>query len=281
MKIAKVIIAALAALASLPLAAQQPATPQATDSANTASTPAANTAPAAAAVDVAQMRPVTGELEGKIDSKSAKTGDSVVIKTTENATTAGGTMIPKGSKIMGHVTDVQAHDKTNPNGKVTLQFDQAELKGGKTIAVRTVIQSVALPNGEGAANQEDAFGTGAPGAMGGAAAAAPNGGSGGSGGMAPGAPASARNTPMQTQAGAEAVTPGGYTPPAAGTVVAQNGNVSIRTTSVPNVLLAENANGQPFSNASGALLSAKQNVHLDGGTQVVLAVVEAGGKNNR
>ena len=67
--------------------------------------------------------------------------------------------------------------------------------------------------------------------------------------------------------------------PAAGTVVATQGNVAIKTTGIPGVLLAANANGQPFSNASGALLGARQNVHLEGGTQVVLAVADVNGKS--
>ena len=63
--------------------------------------------------------------------------------------------------------------------------------------------------------------------------------------------------------------------PAAGTVVAHQGNIDIKTTGIPGVLIAANSNGQPFANASGALLGAKQNVHLDGGTQFTLAIADA------
>ena len=62
--------------------------------------------------------------------------------------------------------------------------------------------------------------------------------------------------------------------PKSGTVVSRQGNVAIKTTALPGVLLATNANGQPFSNAAGALLGAKQNIHLDGGTEIVLAVMD-------
>jgi hypothetical protein len=40
------------------------------------------------------------------------------------------------------------------------------------------------------------------------------------------------------------------------------------------VPFATTASGQPFSNAAGALLGVRQNVHLDGGTQVVLAIAD-------
>ena len=62
---------------------------------------------------------------------------------------------------------------------------------------------------------------------------------------------------------------------APGSIVARNGNVAIRTTSVPGILLANDIHGLPFSNASGMLLGARRDVHLDGGTRLVLAVAMA------
>ena len=63
--------------------------------------------------------------------------------------------------------------------------------------------------------------------------------------------------------------------PAPGTIVARNGNVAIRTTSIPGVLLANDINGLPFSNASGLLVGARRDIQLDGGTQMVVAVAAA------
>ena len=63
--------------------------------------------------------------------------------------------------------------------------------------------------------------------------------------------------------------------PAPGSLVARNGNVAIRTTSVPGVLLANDIHGLPFSNASGLLLGARRDVHLDSGTRLVVAVAMA------
>ena len=63
--------------------------------------------------------------------------------------------------------------------------------------------------------------------------------------------------------------------PAPGSIVARNGNVAIRATSIPGVLLANDINGLPFTNASGMLLGARRDIHLDGGTQMVVAVAAA------
>jgi hypothetical protein len=254
--------------------AVQPASPPAvqvpTTSTPAASTPAAGTASAADNSPAVEMKPVKAELVGKLDSKTAKPGDSVVVKTKESVETASGTEIPKGSKLIGHVALVKAHSKEQQNSELAVQFDHAQLKGGQDLPIHSMIQSVSPPESEMASNSPDAM-SGAP--MGGA----PSGGaSSGGGAMAGGsrsgggsatsapstsAPATATaNTSGQSQGNGNTVVPG--------QVVAGSGPNAIRTTSIPNVYLAANANGQ----VSGTLFSAKSNVRLDGGTQIVLDI---------
>lgn len=282
----------LAALSGLPLAAlQQPGQPapnlpqpappdtqstppsqQTTPSQPGAAVPVPSTANSSEVNNV-DLRPVSAELVSKLDTKNAKNGDPIVVKTTEKATIGDGVVIPKGSKITGHITDVQAHDGTNPNAKVAIQFDQAELKGGQTLAIKSVLQAVEPAAGSDVAPSSALSvggATSAPVPSGGGA------GTGSSGGaVAPGgSPSGSSQAPIQSPGvGAPAspsAAPSGY--PAAGTVVAHQGNIEIKTTAIPGVLIASNASGQPFSNASGALLGARQNVHLDNGTRITLAI---------
>ncbi len=294
---APMIFIAVAALSTLPLVAQQSGTTPQTSNAPGASAsqgteraggqesggavPVTSTADSPEAT-YAALRPVKGELQSKVDSKSAKAGDSVVVKTTESATTSDGIVIPKGSKIVGHVTDVQAKGKGSENSRVTIQFDQAELKGRQNLPIRSVLQSIA-PAMEST-----------PGGMSDAYPSAPMGGAPASGGMNPGGAAAAgavgpsqgaasvRPDPVPNggASGMTSTSPNEGTP-AVGTIVARNGNVAIRTTAVPGVLLANNADGQPFANASGALLGAKQDVRLASGTHVVVAVAGVGTKSGR
>jgi hypothetical protein len=257
------------AACTLSIAAQQPDAPQP----QTQQPPSQAEPPAASAPAAIQLSPVTAELTGKLDSKTAKAGDSVVLKTTEKATMADGTIIPKGSKIMGHVTEAQPYVANSDNGRITLQFEQAQLKSGQTLPIKSAIQTVSPSAGADTAASSD-MGGGMPAAGG---TTAPSGGtSAGTAGSAaartqtqpaaPGSPAGAGSDP---QSGA----------PAPGTTVARNGNVVVKTTAVPGVLVAASVNGQPFSNASGALLSARQDVRLDDGTKVVLAMATSPGGN--
>src|SRR5882757_1525217 len=123
-----------------------PVPPNSSDNpASPAATPeAAETTPATA------MSPVNGELVSKLDSKTAKAGDSVVIQTKSSVKTADGTEIPKGSKLMGHVTGVHPSG-AGDNSQVALQFDHIELKGGQNMPVHSQIQSIAPAGGAASA----------------------------------------------------------------------------------------------------------------------------------
>jgi hypothetical protein len=254
-------ILAFAAVASLPLLAQQP-TPGPQPPAG--SSPQAVPAPNANSPEVStpQLQPVAAELENKLDTKDAKTGDSVVVKTTQATTIGNGMEIPKGSEIKGHIVDVASKSAGGDNSRLTIQFDQAQLKDGQSVPIRSVIQSVA-PAGT----------TTEAGAAAGPSATTPSSGGVSAGGGA-GAPSTASGAnPSQPAAGGQPALSG--TAPAPGTVVATRGNLAIKTTSIPGVLLIGDVNGRPFSNASGALLGAKQDVHLDGGTLMVVAIMSA------
>jgi hypothetical protein len=283
MRKARIATVALATLASIPLLAQEggqatpPASPPAVQVPTTSApaqpgnasspAPANSTETNSPAATNVELKPVKGELVGKLDSKTAKTGDSVVVKTRETVKTADGTEIPKGTKLVGHVTLVQPHSTTNQNSELAVQFDRAELKGGQTLPIHSMIQSVAPAPGEGETSSMNSFGTGPMVAGGGAPSA--GGGMTGSRAGAPGAsPGTATTTSVTPMASGPVDQNSGQNGSSAGRVVAGSGPNAIRTTDIPNVYLASNAAGP----ASGTLFAAKDNVHLDGGTQIVLDI---------
>jgi hypothetical protein len=212
------------------------------------------------------MSPVNGELVSKLDSKTAKTGDSVVVQTKTSAKTADGTEIPKGSKLVGRVMAVHA-SAPGENSQVVVQFDHLELKGGQSVPVHSQIQAIAPAGGEASTSDSAALASRSPAA--GSSNPSASGANGNSG--ASGAPQTTGGDPGAASAGGA---------PAAGTIVARTGNIAIRTTSVPGVLVANNAPGQQdprMAQASSILLGAKQDIELDGGTQMVVGISAAGG----
>ncbi len=282
MKAATVIAVALATFSSFPSPSQQQPAQQQQDSqiqqTPSSAAPQAQSqqgAPSAGpGTMAAELKPVKGELVSKLDSKSAKQGDSVVVKTKEDLKFAGGTDIPKGSKLVGHVTNAQSRGDGKENSQIAIQFDKAELKGGQIVAIESVLQSVSpadatgmrdsVPSAPGASSAS-------PGIPSGAGSSSPgmNGSNSSVNNNRPGLASNTTAQPGQT----DQSTNSGM--PAPGTIVARNGNVAIRTTSIPGVLLANDINGLPFSNASGLLVGARRDIQLDGGTQMVVAVAAA------
>jgi hypothetical protein len=245
----------------------------------------------------AQMTPVSGELAGKLDSKSAKVGDPVVLKTTQTARTADGVIIPKGSRLLGHVTAVQAHGRDSQNSKLSMQFDRAELKNGQSMAIRSVVESVSPSRAAiEAAQMSDtdmfASGPGAPGGTaigGGSMGGARSGGGlvggsrglvGGTGSLAGGAGGAAGSATgniaqgTRSTSGAVGATAGSGLNVANGSargVAGSGGSLAAQSTGIPGVMLGGDASGA----ASGVLSASRRNVHLDSGTQMVLGVSSA------
>lgn len=300
MKAATLIAVGLATFSSFPGTAQRqdsapqqqqqipPVAPTATPQ-----TPGQPGADALKSPAAAELKPVSAELVDKLDSKSAKQGDSVIVKTSENLQISQGTEIPRGSRLIGHITNVQPRGDGHENSQIAIQFDKAELKGGQTLPIESVIQSVepavAAEGASGVSNPPQTYGDASSSpavptdSMGssssttsGAAASAPGAGSATTGSMTQNQSATSARMGLNSTAqpgSADPATNDSATAP--GTLIARNGNVAIRTTSVQGVLLANDIHGLPFSNASGLLLGARRDVHLDGGTRLVLAVAMA------
>lgn len=245
----------------------------------------------------AQMRPVTGELQSKLDSKTARVGEPVVLRTTEKTKTSDGMVIPKGSRLIGHVTEVQAHEKGHQPSSLGIVFDQVELKNGQSFAIRSMIESAGPSAAEleaASMANEDAFAGPAGGGMaagggamagGGAAAGRAGGGLIGGGASAVGGATStvggvgsgiASNAGGALNAGDQAVdATGNVAGNASGNLgrglngsAGAAGALGTHATAIPGVMLSGNAAG----GASGMFTAARQNVHFDSGTQMVVAL---------
>src|SRR5437899_7466499 len=115
------------------------------------------------------------QLTKTIDAKKAKPGDQVVAKVTMDLkTNSGEVLVPKDTKVTGHITEAQARSK-DKESQVGIAFDHAALKSGD-VSLPMSIQAVIAPPSNNASNgraNEEA----AP-AAGGGAATSPAGGGG-------------------------------------------------------------------------------------------------------
>jgi len=290
MKTAITLAVTIALLTGIPLLAQDSntdsnASPSANDSAKVTYAPVAGGFGDLAASHAWEMSVVTGELEGKLDSKTAKVGDHVVLKTTEKVQTPDGTVIPRGSRLVGHITEVQAYDIEIGPARIAIAFDHAELKNGQVIAVYTLIRGVSPSGMAATARQENdgnMMGMPVPGGD------MVNGGRMGRdyGGLAAdGAGLSTRpmdgTTDAAGAAGNSAGANRGSTPGSTDSTVQPGVDLSADTgahgiaaararphpTNIRGVMLAGN------SSSSGVLLSLIRNIQFESGTQIELGVV--------
>lgn len=88
---------------------------------------------------------VNAELTKGIDVKKAKVGDLVNAKTTDAVKLADGTELPKGTKLVGKVTDARAKSGSDKTSHLAFSLDQAVTKDGHEVALRVMVISVTVP----------------------------------------------------------------------------------------------------------------------------------------
>jgi hypothetical protein len=94
---------------------------------------------------VAEGAAINAELTSSLDSKKVKIGDTVNARTTEDVKSAGKVILPKGSKVFGHVTQASARSKGEPQSSLGIVFDKAVAKSGQEIPLDLMVQAVASP----------------------------------------------------------------------------------------------------------------------------------------
>jgi len=109
------------------------------------STPAAQAGSPAAAAKVIGHGSFPVIIKKAIDSSKLKEGDPVEVEISGPFKLADGTLVPKGSKVAGHVTEAKSRSKGDAVSELALTFDKVSITGGKQFSVKGIVQSVAPP----------------------------------------------------------------------------------------------------------------------------------------
>ena len=203
---------------------------------------------------------INAKLNSSVDSKKAKPGDPVSAEVTEPLKSSDGrTILPKGTKLVGQVTQASARGKGDSQSMLGMQFEKAVTKSKQEVQLKDVVlQAVAPPPMSSPAAMPS------PGGPGGASSTPSNPSmSGSTGGARTGSSTTGSNptnpypgTAGQTEAmGGES---DGPIPPNSRGVYG-----------IPGVSMARaNTNNGP----STVLISNDKNIHLDSGTRLLLTV---------
>jgi len=204
---------------------------------------------------------IAAELAKSLDARKAKAGDEVVARVSQDLLAHGEIVIPRGSKIVGHVTSVKGRDKGETQSEIGLAFEKVALKNGREIPLSISIQALGKP-----VSYVSAIDSATPGSVSGSASGSIGGSAGPGMGSANAGPGTA---PSNGNAGDY---PGGgvYPPEANQTSPSMQAHGQLP-------LSAQGVQGMPeYSLAAapqGSVVSSdKKNVKLDSGTQILLRV---------
>jgi hypothetical protein len=86
------------------------------------------------------------QLTKGVDAKKAKTGDEVDARVTQDLKSGNGELIvPKDTKVIGHITEAQARTKERKESQVAIAFDHAVMKDGHDVSLPMSIQAIIAP----------------------------------------------------------------------------------------------------------------------------------------
>jgi type IV secretory pathway VirB10-like protein len=81
-------------------------------------------------------------LDKPIDSQKSKAGEPVTAHTTEAVKSGRKTILPKGTKMMGHVTEASARANGQADSQLGIVFDKAVMKDGQEMTMNASIQAL-------------------------------------------------------------------------------------------------------------------------------------------
>jgi hypothetical protein len=202
------------------------------------------------------------ELTKTVDAKKAKSGEEVVAKVTQDLkSTSGEIIVPKDTKVIGHVTEAQARSKDQKSSELGIAFDHAVTKDGEQMQMPMSIQAIIAPPKSNASNSGG----------GGYAEPTPQGANQNTGASAPGGRAGMGGSAQQPTSSSAPMPTGGNPPDQQSSSGKSLPPITGQTQGVigiSDVSLAPAANA-----AQGSVVSSgKNNVKLEDGTFMLLRV---------
>jgi len=85
---------------------------------------------------------VPATLAKALNSKNLKEGDPVMARTAVAMKFPNGLEVPKGSDIVGHVTEAKARSRGDSESALGIMFDKIEVPGGKSLDMKGMLQAV-------------------------------------------------------------------------------------------------------------------------------------------
>src|SRR5437867_1207628 len=96
-------------------------------------------------------------LTNSLESSNAVAGQQLTLRSISDVAVGGEIVIPRGSKIIGRVTDVITKGKDRAGSGLAIVIEKVVKQDGTEIPVQAIIASVAAPK-DGALSSDPAYG---------------------------------------------------------------------------------------------------------------------------
>lgn len=85
------------------------------------------------------------ELSKGLDAKKVKVGDPVTAVLTADVLSHGEIIVPRNSKLIGHISEAKPSSKEDPESRLGIVFEKAVLKGGHEVPFSSALISLRPP----------------------------------------------------------------------------------------------------------------------------------------
>jgi hypothetical protein len=105
-------------------------------------------------VTLASGTSMSAELQKTLDAGNARVGDQISLKTTQSIKQNGEVVVPKGSTLIGRVTEVQRRTKENAQSRIGVVFERIQ---GKQVSLPLSATIVSITNVAAGASANDSL----------------------------------------------------------------------------------------------------------------------------
>ena len=99
------------------------------------------------------VRDLQVELSTTVKAKKAKAGDAISAITIVPITLVKGVVVPAGAKVLGHVRQVEADFGEGHTSYIALSFEEVVVKKGETVPLNCIIRAAMMPTLKGVTAQ--------------------------------------------------------------------------------------------------------------------------------
>jgi hypothetical protein len=97
------------------------------------------------------------ELTHSLNAKSMQQGQSVTARLTSNVKSQGQTELPKGTLLLGQVTQVQSGNANGEQSQIGIVFNQAKLSNGQSVPIKVTLLGAYPPIVTGVAESTSSY----------------------------------------------------------------------------------------------------------------------------